>query len=144
MSYKIAVASSDGLRIDNSFGSARFFTVYEVSDNEYHELEKRYVTSDTDEVSEADVSGTGCGSGNGCGGGSGCGSGSGCGGGADRKVGLISDCRCVVCTKIGFNVQKQLERKAISSFDVDCTIDEALGKITSYYSKIDSHTSLRR
>lgn len=133
MSYKIAAASSDGIRIDRTFGNTEFFTVYEVSGGEYHELEKRYFADDAEKVSEA------------CGGGcnKGCGSGNGCGGGADKRVGLISDCRCVVCAKIGFNVQKQLERRAISSFDVDCTVKEALEKITSYYTKIDSHISLR-
>lgn len=132
--YKIAVASSDGINIDRTFGSAEFFTIYEVSANDYHVLEKRKFVSDTEEVSENCKKGCN----------NDCGSGTGCGGEADKKVKLISDCRCVVCIKIGFNVQKQLERKAISAFDVSCTVAEALEKITDYYTKIDSHTSLRK
>lgn len=132
--YKIAVASSDGINIDRTFGATEYFTIYEVSENNCRELEKREYISDTKAVSEN--CGSGCSKG--------CGSGTGCGGGADKKVELISDCRCVVCTKIGFNIQKQLERRAISAFDVGCTVAEALEKITDYYAKIDSHTSLRK
>ncbi|MDE6034996.1 MAG: hypothetical protein K2G36_03700 [Ruminococcus sp.] len=61
-----------------------------------------------------------------------------------RKVEIISDCRAVVCEKTGFYIRKQLERKAISAFDVSCKISEALGRITSYYNRIDSHESLRK
>jgi hypothetical protein len=75
-----------------------------------------------------------------CGGSStGCGgSGSGCLGPTEvvSKVALIADCRCVVCKKVGFQAQKQFEKKAISVFDVECTIEEALDKITSYYAKV--------
>ena len=84
---------------------------------------------------------------NGCGnGGCNSGSGGGCSGSGEvsRKVELVSDCRCVVCKKIGFHVQKQLERKAITSFDVACTVEEALQKITVYFHKVDTHQSFRR
>ena len=53
------------------------------------------------------------------------------------KVDKIKDCRCIVCKKIGFQAQKQLERKAISVFDIEGSIDEILGKIIEYYRKLD-------
>lgn len=160
MSYKIAVASSDGKKIDETFGSAKGFTIYEVTDGEYSRLEERSLKNtaagenetaaqDTaKEESEAGISLTvtgDCGTVEGCGSGSGggCGSGAGCGGGISAKVELISDCRCIVCKKIGFNIQKQLEKKAISAFDVDCSVEEALSKISYYFSRIDNHQSLR-
>ena len=59
------------------------------------------------------------------------------------RVLLIDDCRCVVCAKIGFQAQKQFERKAISVFDIECKITDALDKITAYYEKVDGHKSLR-
>jgi nifB-related protein len=67
----------------------------------------------------------------------------GCSGPAEiaDKVEAISDCRCVVCKKIGFQAQKQFEKKAISVFDVACTVQEALDKITFYYGKLDNHES---
>ena len=159
MSYKIAIASSDEKMIDESFGSAKRFLIYEITEDGYHKAEERIVNEGTgkqqSEISQLqnDSSKQGCspnadcGTGSGCGTGaqSGCGSGTGCGAShaVSEKVLLVSDCRCIGCKKIGFNVQKQLERKAITSFDVDCSIEEALQKISFYFSKIDKHQSLR-
>jgi hypothetical protein len=159
MSYKIAIGSSDGVNVDLSFGSALEFYIYDVEGTEYKFLEKReYVMpegaapqrpaagADGVNVSEgAADSKKDCGSGAGCGSGGSCGTGGGCGsgGGTFPKVQLVSDCRCVICLKVGFNVCKQFEKLAISSFDVDCTVKEALDKITGYFDKIDNHQSLR-
>ena len=153
MTYKIAIATSNGIDVDETFGAAQGFSVYEVTDGKPEFLEKRDVIIGDDIEKGANISND-CGSeydcenGGGCGDGNGCGSGNGggCGGpaGVSKKVELIGDCRAVVCKKIGFQVQKQLERKAISAFDVSCKVDEALCKITFYYKRIDNHESLRK
>lgn len=180
MSYKIAAASSDGKQIDETFGAAKKFIIYEVTDGSYKKLEERVFHEElTENCREAaalpdgssllDGSGTGggcssagsvsstgsggeCGAAGGysCGAGIGCASGGsgsdgGCGGAGNgsAKVELISDCRCIVCKKIGFHIQKQLERKAISAFDVSCSVEEALEKISYYFKRIDNHESLR-
>jgi hypothetical protein len=153
MSYKIAVASSDGTHIDETFGSAKEFLIYEVTDETYVKSEVRAVeevSNAVDEVSQPQkeaASQENCGNSGSCGK-SGCNSGlgGGCLGGGEvsGKVELISDCRCIVCKKIGFHIQKQLERKAITSFDVTCTVEEALQKITAYFHKVDTHQSFRR
>lgn len=146
MSYKIAIASSSGSIIDETFGSAKVFTIYEVIDGEYHKLEERAVDKEEinggatpESVQDECNPQNGCGTGNGCSGGAG----GGCGGSGEisAKVELISDCRCIVCKKIGFHVQKQLERKAISFFDVSCAVEEALSKISNYFSSVDNHQS---
>ena len=74
------------------------------------------------------------------------GSGHGCNGGSDaeEKVKILSDCRCVLFKKVGFQAQKQFEKKAISIFDIECEISDAFEKITKYYEKVDSHKSLRK
>lgn len=156
MSYLIAVATSDAKVVDLGFGAAKGFHIYEVEGNEYKEKEYREFTEEetAEQAAEGcgqDGQGSGCGGQTvGCGGnsGSGCGgnSGGGCGGagGASKKVELIADCRSLVCQKIGFQAQKQLEKKAIAGFDVDCSVDEALAKIAAYFDKIDNHISLRR
>ena len=132
MAYKIAVATSDGVNINETFGSAESFVIYEVSDGVYTEAEERSCTTEENVCQSG-----GCGNSDGCG--------KGCGGqNNSSKVEIISDCRDVVCKKIGFHIRKQLERKAISAFDVSCTISEALEKITFYYNRIDRHESLRR
>lgn len=149
MAYKIAVASEGGEKVDLSFGAAFSFDIYEVEGKTYHFYEKReYVLPEGAAPQTADTSETqGCGGAEGCGNGkaSGCGTGGGCGGatGTFPKVELIRDCRCVICKKIGFQVQKQFEKLAITGFDVDCTVEEALQKITAYLDKIDNHQSLR-
>jgi predicted Fe-Mo cluster-binding NifX family protein len=155
MAYKIAVGSSDGINVDLKFGEVENFLIYEVTDN-FKLIEQRAVpvendansTNATDNENDANVSeftlGSNCEKSNckssGCGG-----NGGGCGGaeGVLKKVSLIEDCRCVVCRKVGFQAQKQFEKKAISVFDVEVPIEEALEKITYYYEKIDNHKTLR-
>ncbi|MBQ1833285.1 MAG: hypothetical protein II114_05890 [Treponema sp.] len=137
MSYKIAVATSDGENVDLHFGAADAFSIYEVSDEgKISFLEKR---SASDQISGAEKKGS-CGQNVGCGSGSSCG----CGGEVSEKVLLLDDCRCVVCEKIGFNVTKQLEKKAVASFDVDCPVQVALEKISNYFHSVDNHISLAR
>lgn len=169
MSYKIAVATSDGVNIDETFGLAKSFIIYEVTDGKAVRLEERVFNSESEdkipiqeashekeqtakinESGECFKAAEGCISQesrekNGeCGSLKNCGSGGGCGGGnVSAKVELISDCRCVVCKKIGFHIQKQLERKAVSAFDVGCSVEEALSKISYYFSRVDNHKSLR-
>lgn len=72
-----------------------------------------------------DNTGGGCGENSAAGG---CGTGGGCGsaGGTFPKVQLLSDCRCIVCKKIGFNIQKQLEKLAlikITKLDIEIVSD---------------------
>ena len=132
MAYKIAVGSSDGIHVDLKFGEVTRFLIYEITDK-IRLAEERIVCNDMENpgihinpYGTSDCRMKGCG-----------GNGSGCSGPADvlSKVSLISDCRCVVCKKIGFQAQKQLERKAISVFDVECEINEALEKIVRYYER---------
>lgn len=142
MSYQIAIGSSDGLNIDLKFGEADHFLIYKVDGKKYELYESRTVKRADDEkvhekedhCEEKGCSTKGCsGNGHGCGGAS----------AVTDKVERIADCRCVVCAKIGFQAQKQFERKAISVFDVECSIPEALEKIMYYYEKMDNHQSLR-
>ena len=135
MSYKIAVGSSDGKIVDLKFGEVKEFIIFQVNGQSYEVLEKRTVTgSRAGEGTDVctDTAG-GCNS-PGC-----AGNGTGCGGSAQitEKVDLIGDCRCIVCKKIGFQAQKQLERRTISVFDIGGEIDKLLEKITAYYGKLD-------
>ncbi len=147
MGYKIAVATSDGLNIDLHFGAAQQFEIYSVEGLDFHKIETRAVPVSQEQqfiyVRNVEAGcGNGCGSGDGSGCNSGCNSGcgsrNGCGGGEKSdSVEMLSDCRSVVCKKIGRNILKQFERKAISVFDIELPIKEALSKIVSYYYKID-------
>ena len=130
MSYKIAVASSNGVNVDLHFGAAENLNIYEVQDDgSFSLLEKRSLKI-AENTLPAACSAGGCGNGNG----GGCGN-----GGGSAKVEVISDVRALVAAKIGFNVTKALEKKAIASFDVECSVQEALEKITKYFYSVDNH-----
>lgn len=132
MAYKIAVASSDGVNVDLHFGAAESIDIYEVQDDgSFYLLEKREMKVPEEGLAaDTACASGGCGNGNG----GGCGN-----GGGSAKVSLISDVRAVVAAKIGFNVTKALEKKAIASFDVECSVQEALEKITKYFYSVDNH-----
>ncbi|MBR4215712.1 MAG: hypothetical protein IKR94_10370 [Bacteroidales bacterium] len=131
MSYKIAVATSDGVNVDLHFGSTNVFSIYKAEGENFDFLEsRRVINSDNDPKK-----GCNCGEGGGCGNGSS----NTCGGGEKSEaVELLSDCRAVVCAKIGRNILKQLELRAISTFDVSIPVNEALEKIVTYYNKVDN------
>ena len=132
MSYKLAVASSSGTDVALSFGAAGAFRIYEVDGLAFRLLEERDVPGSRDaSTPESARSHPGCGGGGGC-----------CGG-KDAKIDLLSDVRAVIATKFGGNVQRQLERKAISSFAVSTTVTEVLTRIAGYYDRVDRHQSLR-
>lgn len=149
MAYKIAVASSDGINVDLHFGAAAEFLIYQVNDEGGFELsEKRRIPEKADENAEVQptpsAGGQECGP-KGCQSGCGNGKGGGCGaGGPSAKVEAISDVRAVVAAKIGFNVTKALEKKAIAGFDVECPVQEALEKITKYFYSVDKHIRFGR
>jgi hypothetical protein len=146
MVYRIAFGTLDGKNTNVNFGTACRFEIYEVWNQEYHFLEKReYVQENEDKAYDK----TGCCGEYGCSDGQAdsCKTGKrgGCGGngGKNSKVEFLSDCRAVVCKKIGFNITRQLEKKAIAVFDVECPIEVALDKVSKYFFKVDAHQSLR-
>ena len=149
MAYNIAFGSSNGINVDLKFGETDKFYIYRVDEQDLEFLEIHHVApSDPSAKAPAPASeASSCGTGGSCGNGSGCGgNGQGCGGGTEvlGKVALIEDCRAVVCKKIGFQAQKQFEKKAISVFDIEVSVEDALDKISSYYYKIDNRQSLRQ
>lgn len=141
MTYHIAVGSSDGKNVDLKFGEVRKFLIFTVENGKYSFSGIRPVKEDAPEVS-SDCNTCATGNGMGCG----MGDGHGCKGpdGLSARVATVADCRCVVVSRAGFQVQKQLEKKAISIFDIECPVTDALEKITYYYDRVDNHISLRR
>lgn len=123
MSYRIGAVSPDGVHIGGSFGSAGEFLIYDVGeDGAYRLLEKRKAVFPTVPGQK-----------------DGCGQSSerGCQGGnpGHANTGLVRDCCCVVCGKIGHPARRELESKAIAVFDVEGEIGNVLEKIIRYYSR---------
>ena len=129
MAVKVAIASSDGLNIDLHFGQAKEFIIYEAQNGAFVQIERRELP----EVAEALDAGFACGSG--CGGGGGGCCGGGAGGPLSPAVELLSDCRSVVAAQFGQIIRRQFERKAISVFDIELPVAEALEKLAAYYKK---------
>ena len=130
MSYKIAIATSDGLNVDQHFGSAKRFVIFSAKEKNYYQSEVRTLTTLP----------TNANSNNGCGGcSSGCESTHKCGNAnsATDAVALLADCRCIVCAKMGGNIYKQFESKAITVFEIEMPINDVLSRITTYYNNID-------
>ncbi len=139
MAIKVAIASSDKTNIDLHFGQASQFEIYELRGNHFEFLETRKAPKiePSSEVLSADGPATGCGGGFGGGCGSGCGGGcgSGAGGPVSPVVESLLDCRSIVAAQIGQNVRHQFERNAVSVFDIELPIEEALQKLAAYYLK---------
>ena len=141
MSVKVAIASSDKINIDLHFGQARQFEIYELNGKHFEFLETREAPKVEQPADEGAAGGAGFGAGCGSGFGGGCGSGcgGGCGGGAGGPVSPVVqsllDCRSIVAAQIGQNVRRQFERNAVSVFDIELPIEEALQKLAVYYLK---------
>ena len=140
MGIKVAIATSDGLNIDLHFGQAKSFLLYEFKDGKFELSEKREVPAEA--FAEGQAQGPQIETTFACpGGGGGCGgSGGGCGGGAASgplapAVELLLDCRAVVAAQIGQGMRRQLERNAISVFDIEIPVEDALKKLAAYYAK---------
>ena len=135
--YNIAVASSDGINVDLKFGEAQKFLIYGIDENIVLIDERSADTQKNEDAcpSKCSEKKDGC-----------SGSGGGCGGdeGISQRLDVISDCRCLLCKKAGFKVQKELEKRAITLFDIECPIDEALKKIANYYRLLDNNQKFSR
>ena len=130
MSIKVAIASSDGFNVDLHFGQAKSFLIYELKDSKFELTEKRELPLSENESTSPEAPSPQV---------FGCGSGAGCGGGASGPlapaVELLLDCRAVVAAQIGQGMGRQFQRNAISVFDIELPIEEALNKLAAYYLK---------
>ncbi len=135
MSIKVAIASSDKINIDLHFGQARQFEIYELHGDHFEYLEPRDAPEPEQTAEDVPTGGAGCCSGFGCGSGCGGGCGGGAGGPVSPVVQSLLDCRSIVAAQIGQNVRRQFERNAVSVFDIELPIEEALQKLAAYYLK---------
>ena len=128
MRYQIAVATSDGVNINQHFGHTESFWIYRVEENDSYELiEVRIVKGENQVIREERKEECG-----GC-----------LGHRKYSKIEAISDCRCVLCSRCGYGTEKELYKAGITAFVIEKEIDEALQKIIRYYRNDKSHVSLR-
>ena len=105
--YKIAVATSDGIVVNQHFGHANQFHIYEVQDKTFTKTEIRYtnpacISREHDENAVL------------------------------KNLTLINDCRFLLVCRIGAYAQQQAEQLGITPFEIPLMIEEALEKAISF------------
>jgi predicted Fe-Mo cluster-binding NifX family protein len=132
MSVRIAVGSSDGVIIDQHFGSGDKFYIFELLEDgtskivDTREIVREDSDLETEIVDKSEHSS--------CNGG-GCGSGSHNEPGLLSKVTLLSDCDAVLVNQIGKSAEKLLLKNGISAFDASDSIEKAFSKLFIYYKR---------
>ena len=118
MSYEIAVASSDGKVVNQHFGKATNFLIFEVEgDNfKYIKLLETQAFCSYGEHDETELL---------------------------SAMEALEGSRAVLVSQIGNAAAAALKTKGIDAFDVHNFIEDALKKLVKYYSDIDKSTSLK-
>lgn len=101
---KIALTSKNGVDVDEHFGRATFFRIYELSENSYSFLESRDAVAACQHArthSKTDF---------------------------DTVIDLLSDCDALLVKKIGEGAASYLIAKGVRVFEVSGSIDAVLNK----------------
>jgi predicted Fe-Mo cluster-binding NifX family protein len=124
MLYNIALTSSDGKQVDLHFGHAVFFHIIQVDER----------TGLWKAVEQRDLPETTCGDT-----GFDCGARGGCSGHNDerlnRVIGVLSDCRYLLTSRIGKKPHAVLQRAGITALESPPDIGEAVSRLNKYHLK---------
>lgn len=104
MSFKIGIASSDGITVNQHFGTADKFYIYEVNENKPRHLDIRennpYCLGNVHDAV-----------------------------GVDKTVKLLVDCKYVLVSKIGMGPALTLQDKGVEAVETSEKIDDAINYI---------------
>jgi len=98
MTYRIAIASSDGESVNQHFGQALNFLIYEISEGKVDFIEDREVTYNSGDELHSDAN-------------------------FERITILLQDCKAVFVQKIGERAIRYLLVKGIKSFAVNFSLN---------------------
>lgn len=104
MADKIAFASSDGKQVDQHFGRARNFIIYEIQENGVSYLENRENNPPCQEFQHSEKA-------------------------IYKSVDLISDCKAIFVTKIGYGALSALHSKDIKVYEAPYYIADIIEKL---------------
>ena len=101
MAYRVAVASTDGKYVNDHFGRARQFLIFEISPDGYQfiELRSNIPSCNLEEAGESKHS---------------------------KTLELLADCRAVLVARIGPGAERVLTERGIKALTIPDFIDEAL------------------
>lgn len=105
--FRIAFASSDGYVVDEHFGRASAFYIYQFFEDEYTFIEKRTVNPVCIGGSHSDAK-------------------------MQQTVSQLTDCKYVVALRIGMGASAAMQQKGITPMALPGEITDALDKIYSY------------
>lgn len=106
--YKIAVASSDGIVVNQHFGRASSFIIYNILPNDTIELvENRVMTAACQDGTHNDN-------------------------GLAENIENLLDCKYVLVSKIGAGAANRLEQRGVIPVEVPGIIDESVEKLIAY------------
>ena len=109
MSIKAAVASNDGQSINEHFGRARHFLIFDLVEEHFILAEVREIVSPHSSVAEHDSNAI------------------------DRIIEALADCRFVLAGQIGPGAVERLGLHGIKGFTISGSIDKVLEKLASSY-----------
>lgn len=107
ITFKVAIASESGLFIDEHFGRAPKFLIFEVGKNGiYHQIDSRKNVPPEEYLENHDQALT-------------------------KIINKVKDCRFVLAEKIGPDAKLKLASKNIRAYELDCSIAESLERLSS-------------
>jgi predicted Fe-Mo cluster-binding NifX family protein len=104
MKVKIAIASTDGKVVNEHFGRAKLFHIFEIEVNNYRYLETRNVNSCCNNEGHSDAA-------------------------FDKVIEVIKDCIAIVVAKIGDGASLYMGEKGFTVFEAPYLIDAVINKI---------------
>lgn len=107
MSYKIAVASSDGKVVNQHFGHSKQFIVFEVEDTGIWSFKETRITNPVCSNGEHKESSM------------------------QQAVSLLSDCKVVIVSQIGFVAEQALKAEGVLAYTISDFIDIALTEVVN-------------
>ncbi len=109
MSFKIAVVSNDGQNINEHFGRARHFLIFDLVDKHFKLVEVREIISphcDNDQCEHHDI---------------------------DHILEALEGCHFILASQIGPGAIRQLESHGIKGFAISGSIDQITEKLLNSY-----------
>lgn len=106
MSYRIAFASSDGKVVNQHFGRTKKFLIFQIDESSAEFVELRENKPACQGYEHTDKA-------------------------LNRSIQIISDCKAVFVTRIGYGALAALQAKGIRAFEAPYFINEIVGQIIS-------------
>lgn len=110
MSIKIAIASRDGKFINEHFGRAEKFFIFQLDGSESSYIEERAVERACNGGEHEDSA-------------------------FDKTAAVLADCKAIVVSKIGFGASNYMESLGFELFEAGMPIEDALEKLNKYYTE---------